>query len=146
MMNWKEKSMSAAPLSEDQLAALLASSPFHQLFRIELMPGAPADELFLKLGFSPGVERIPASGQVHGGVLASLGDIAGSFLMLKLTGSGGATIHYSIDYHRPAVNSAIVARAKARRVGRSIGFVDVDLTDESGKLVAACRGIFATSG
>jgi len=135
--------MAELPIQDADLQAALDICPFHRLFKMEIVPEPNPEELVIKLSYTPSVERMPSSRQYHGGVLASLGDIAGSVLIYKVTGAGGGTMHYAIEYLRPAVNTDVFARAKLRRLGKTVGFVDVELTSAEGKAVALCRGVFA---
>jgi uncharacterized protein (TIGR00369 family) len=47
-----------------------------------------------------------------------------------------------VDYLRPALGR-LVATGTARRAGRTIGVVDIDVTDEQNRLVAIGRGSYA---
>jgi len=100
------------------------------------------DELILRMKYSPAVERVPGGGQYHGGVLASLGDIAGTFLVFRILGIGGSTVHFSIEYLRPAVKTDVFAKARVRRLGKTLGFIDIDIEDGKGELVAVGRGVY----
>jgi len=135
--------MAETGMSFAQLQEILKGSPYHRLFNMDLVATQAEDELQVRIQYTNAVERIPGAGQYHGGVLASLGDIAGSFLIAQVTGMGGSTIHFSIDYLRPAVKTEVTARARVRRIGKTVGFVDVDIQDGSGQLVAVCRGVYA---
>ena len=82
-------------------------------------------------------------GQFHGGAIAGLIDTAGDFALVILLGGGVPTINLRIDYLRPATGAALLAVASVRRAGRTIGVVDVDVTDPEGRLVAIGRGSYA---
>jgi uncharacterized protein (TIGR00369 family) len=126
-----------------QLQEILKGSPYHRLFSMDLVQTEAEDELQVRVQYTSAVERVPGGGQYHGGVLASLGDIAGTFVLLRALGIGASTIHFSIDFMRPAVKTDVVAHAKVRRLGKTVGFVDIDIQNESGQLVAVCRGVYA---
>src|SRR5262249_32198069 len=49
-----------------------------------------------------------------------------------------------IDYLRPAVGNSLAATALVRRAGRTIAVVDVEATDDAGRLVAIGRGCYST--
>ena len=128
-----------------RLEVLLADSPFHQFLglRIEAVDTA-AQSITLRCGFGPGLERSGGSGQFHGGVIASLIDIAGDFALIAVLGHGVPTIDLRVDYLRPARNGDLLARARVRKAGRTIGVVDIDVEDGAGKLVAVGRGCYGT--
>jgi uncharacterized protein (TIGR00369 family) len=126
-----------------QLQSLLDDSPYHGFLRMEIVELDPeAKRLVLRLPFRPEYERVKATGQVHGGPLASLIDAAGTFLMWGALGIPAPTVNLRVDYLRPAVRSALVATATVRRAGRTVAVVDVDVRDDQGRLVALGRGTY----
>lgn len=132
-------------MSDQEIAELLGSSPFHELLGLELVATDLATEtLELLMPFNPDVERAPGSGQYHGGIIASFIDIAGDFALVWALGFGVPTINFRTDYLRPAFNTPLRARARIRRIGRSVGVVDVDVFDDQGRLVAMGRGTYGT--
>jgi len=50
------------------------------------------------------------------------------------------------DYLKPAVGASLVAKAHLRRLGRTMAFVDVDVVDEAGAVVALGRANYAMTG
>jgi uncharacterized protein (TIGR00369 family) len=142
----RSASMNAAdPVSRKTLETLLADSPFQQLLglRLEALDLA-AQSVTIRSTYGPNVERSSGTGQYHGGVIASLIDIAGDFALIAVLGYGVPTINFRVDYLRPAANSDLLAKAQVRRAGRTIGVVDIDVTDASGKLIALGRGCYGT--
>ena len=104
-----------------------------------------AQTIDVLMPFSTQTERKGDSGQTHGGAIAALIDTAGTFAIIACTGHGVPTINIRVDFTRPSINSDITASAKIRKLGRSVGIVDIDAHDENGKLVAVGRGTFGTS-
>jgi uncharacterized protein (TIGR00369 family) len=49
-----------------------------------------------------------------------------------------------IDYLRPAIGDSLLGIARVRRAGRTSAVVDVDVSDEQGKLVAIGRGTYSS--
>lgn len=129
----------------DTLQGIMESVPFHQLFRIEILHTDAPDELRMRLRNTPEIARSAGSGQIHGGVLATLGDIAGAFVVGRMTGSGGVTMHLSVDFMRPATKTDVIAIARVRRLTRTSAFVDIDIFDDEERPVVACRGIYAVA-
>lgn len=103
-----------------------------------------AETITVTMPFKPEFERAPGTGQFHGGPIAALIDTAGCFGLVMVQGHGVPTINFRTDYLRPAVNTALRAEARVRRVGRTVGVVDVDVYDDDNKLVAVGRGTFGT--
>jgi uncharacterized protein (TIGR00369 family) len=94
------------------------------------------------MDFVPAAERSADTRQFHGGAIASLIDIAGDYALFALLGHGVPTIDLRIDYLRPAIDTGLTARAVVRRVGRTIGVVDIEVTATSGKTIALGRGTY----
>lgn len=129
----------------EQMVALLDGSPFHQLLGLRLESFDPgAGTVVIRCAFSPRVERSTGSGQYHGGVIASFIDIAGDFALIAALGHGVPTINFRVDYLRPAHHSDLIARARVRKSGRTIGVVDIDVEEPPGRLIALGRGCYGT--
>lgn len=133
------------PATRKILEGLLADSPFQQLLGLRLDAfDLSAQTVAIRSIYGPNVERSTGTGQYHGGVIASLIDIAGDFALIAVLGYGVPTINFRVDYLRPAANSDLLAQARVRRAGRTIGVVDIDVTDGGGKLIALGRGCYGT--
>ena len=78
-------------------------------------------------------------------LIAALIDTAGCFALVMVQGHGVPTVNFRTDYLRPAINTSLIARAAVRRVGRTVGVVDVDVYDDADKLIAVGRGTFGTT-
>lgn len=138
--------MSAAdPPTLEQMVTLLEDSPFQRLLGLRLESFDPgAGTVVIRCTFSSRVERSTGGGQHHGGVIASFVDIAGDFALIATLGHGVPTINFRVDYLRPTHHSDLVARARVRKSGRTIGVVDIDVEDEEGRLIALGRGCYGT--
>jgi uncharacterized protein (TIGR00369 family) len=132
-------------VGRESLETLLSGSPFHQVLGLRLEAFDVAGQtLTLRCPSGPRVERAAGTGQYHGGVIASLIDIAGDFALIAVLGHGVPTINFRVDYLRPAANMDLLAHARVRRAGRTIGVVDVDVVDTADRLVALGRGCYGT--
>jgi uncharacterized protein (TIGR00369 family) len=132
-------------MTETLLREALATGPFQQFLGLELDTYDAAEaRVALRARWRPAFERGPGSLQWHGGVLAALVDIAGDFALIARLGRGVPTIDLRVDYLRPAIDTDLLARARALRVGRSVGTVDVELVDKADAIVAAGRGTYST--
>ena len=132
-------------MTETLLRDALATGPFQQFLGLELETCDAAEaRVVLRARWRPTFERGPRSLQWHGGVLAAIVDVAGDFALIARLGRGVPTIDLRVDYLRPAIDTDLLARAQALRVGKSVGTVDVELIDKAGALVAAGRGTYST--
>ena len=131
------------PLTAGQIQAMFDASPFISTLKLEMLAVDPAEnEVTVRLPLNPGLERRPGNRQFHGGVIASLIDVAGDFAVGMTAGGGVPTINLRIDYLKPAVGAFLTAVARVRRAGRTIAVVDIDVFDEKQALVAIGRGTY----
>lgn len=135
----------ALPLSREALQAKLDASPFIAFLGLKVVAADPqAEEITVRAPFRPEFERGDGTGQWHGGPIASVIDTVGDFALVQLIGRGLPTINFRVDYLRPAIDTALVVKARVRRNGRSVGVADVDVFDERGTLLAIGRATYAT--
>ena len=132
-------------VNEKALRRELDSGPFQQFLGLELVSANTIkQEQVMGLRYKPEFERLPGTGQIHGGVTSALVDIAGDFALIMLLDRPIPTINLRIDYLSMAVNTDLIATAQVVRAGRSIGVVDVTITDTSDKKIAVGRGCYST--
>lgn len=130
---------------ETKLKTILSSGPFHEFLRMELLAhDAQTGNVVIRLPWRPEFERGAGTRQWHGGPIASLIDIAGDFALIAMLGRAIPTINLRIDYLRPAIGTDLVATARTLRAGRSVGVVDVELSDGEGRVIAVGRGSYST--
>ena len=130
-------------ITVEGMQAMLDGSPFIHLLRMRAVSlDRDRQQVVLSMPLAPEYERHPGTGQFHGGVIASLIDVAGDFALVILVGGGVPTINLRVDYLRPAGGGDLTATASVRRAGRTIGVVDIDVTDTAGRLVAVGRGCY----
>lgn len=95
-------------------------------------------------------DLLQQNGFAHGGVLSYLADNALTFAAGACLGPAVLTAEYKINYVRPAVGLALVARATALYAGKSSATCRCDVfsvaKDGSEKLCAAAQGTIARTG
>ncbi|KQX18556.1 MULTISPECIES: PaaI family thioesterase [unclassified Sphingomonas] len=127
--------------SRELVAGLIAASPFHAALGIDL-DEVSVEEQRVRIGlrYRDLHQREPASGRHHGGVIAALVDVAGTFAAIATIGRNAPTTSLSIDFLRPPTPSSdLIAVGQVRHAGRTVGRADVDVTDMAGRLVAIGR-------
>lgn len=130
--------------SLEDLQTALDAPPFHGLLNMRALSADwQAGAVIFSLPYDESFRRSSDSPQIHGGVIAAFIDIAGDYALAVKLGYLVPTINLSIDYLRPA-SSALTAEAAIVKAGRTIGVVDVKVTDDDGKLVAVGRGTYGT--
>lgn len=77
-------------------------------------------------------------GSLHGGVLCDLSDAAMGYAFASTLAAGEAftTVELKINFLRPVWNATLKAEAKVVQRGKSIGYVECEVTDEKSRLVA----------
>jgi uncharacterized protein (TIGR00369 family) len=121
------------------------TSPFHRLIGLELVR-AEQGEVELRLAWREEFRREDGSDWYHGGIISALIDIAGDFAIASKLGRWVPTIDLRVDYLRPAREGALVALARAVKVGKTVGVADVELRNGQGAVVAVGRAAYSTSG
>ena len=123
----------------------LAHPPFHAVLRPEAVSADPdTGTVVIRLPYQAAFGRAATSGDVHGGVVAALIDLAGHAAVAVQIGRMAPTIDLRIDYLRPAPAQDLFATARTLKVGRAVARVDIEVRDASGKLAAAGRGAFSS--
>jgi len=137
--------MTEVPLSVAELQRWLDGSPFIAFLGLQVVSADPEkQEVVMRLAMRPEFERGRASGQWHGGPIAAVIDTVGDYALIMMLGRGLPTINFRVDYLRPAVGTGLVATARVRRAGKSVGVVDVDVADDAGRVVAIGRATYST--
>ena len=131
--------------SADELQRYMDASPFIASCGMRISEAdAEAERLVVEMPMQPQFERGANTGQFHGGPIAALIDTAGCFALIMLLEHGVPTVNFRTDYLRPAVDTNLRAEASVRRVGRTVGVVDVDVYDDRDRLIAVGRGTFGS--
>lgn len=139
------------PPTKDSNAALerlrheLAHPPFHAV----LLPEAVSVDLdegtvVIRVPFQDHLRRAADSTAIHGGVIATLADLAAHAAVAVQIERTAPTIDLRIDYLRTAPGADLYAKAQTLRVGRSIARVDVVISGKDTPAIAVARGTFST--
>jgi uncharacterized protein (TIGR00369 family) len=124
----------------------MARPPFHRVLAPEAVQADPArGVVVIRLPYQPHFARGPDDTSYHGGVIATLIDLAGHAAVAVSIGRMAPTIDLRIDYLRPAEHSDLTATATLIKAGRSVARADIEITDAQGRLIAIGRGSFSTT-
>jgi uncharacterized protein (TIGR00369 family) len=109
--------------------AFLSGHAFNHLIGFELVR-VHRDGLTIQCYVRP--ELLNSAGAVHGGVTASLADVAvGSALYHHFGGTRRfTTVELKVNYFRPVTEGRLLARSRLVRIGSRICVGQVDLSDE----------------
>jgi uncharacterized protein (TIGR00369 family) len=77
-------------------------------------------------------------GTLHGGIYCDLADAAMGYAYAATLEDGETftTIELKINFLRPVRRATLIAEAKVVKAGSSVGYVECDVKDQTGKLVA----------
>jgi uncharacterized protein (TIGR00369 family) len=78
-------------------------------------------------------------GIVHGGAFASIIDAAAFwavFYEIEDQDTGVTTVDLKLNYLAPAISGKLIARGHQIKLGKTLGYADVAVTTENGKLLA----------
>jgi len=133
------------PMTKEKIQAMLDRSPLIHFCGMRVTSvDAEQERIVIEMPMRPELERSPGTGQYHGGPIASLVDVAGDFALVVKTGAAVPTINFRVDYLRPAMGAVLIATATVRRAGRTIGVVDIDVSDSEGRLCAIGRACYSS--
>jgi uncharacterized protein (TIGR00369 family) len=135
-----------ALLMEVQMPTILELG--QKMLRGEL-PSAPVSQLvgFVLKSIEPGyaVFEMEADerhhnpmGTMHGGIYCDLADAAMGYAYGAMLGEGEAftTIELKINFLRAVRRATLTAEARVVKAGRTLGYVECDVKDQTGQLVA----------
>lgn len=134
-------------MTSDQIQQSLDSSPFISFLGLKVTAvDAKAGTVSMTMPSRPELERGgPGPSMFHGGPVASFIDTVGDFAVAIAVGGGVPTMNFRVDYLRPSVGEYLTATATARRVGRTVAVVDIDVFDPAGRLTAIGRGTYSST-
>jgi uncharacterized protein (TIGR00369 family) len=124
----------------------LSHPPFHALLGPPRAVAADPDAgtVTIDVPYQQSFRRAADSGDIHGGVIAAIIDMAAHAAVAVRIGRMAPTVDLRIDYLRPAPAGTLRAVARTLRVGRAIGRADVEIRGEDGTVLAVGRGTFST--
>ena len=130
--------------SFEEYRANFDANPYHQYLGVTVVEQKPGyGKIVLKKG-----ETTPGGigGSVHGGVLAAMVDIVmlvAIFAEMREGEVPAGTAELSGTYLRQAHGENIYAEGRVIKRGRQLSLVEVDITDDEGRLCARGRTLYA---
>jgi uncharacterized protein (TIGR00369 family) len=141
---WRNGENTAPKLDFETLAAMVKDCPFHEWLGVELV-SLDATGIAIRMPWRAEFVSDPDRGYTHGGVVASLIDLAADYAVTAKLGRGAPTVDMRVDYHRAAMPGDLIARGKVVRFGSQFSTAEAELIDKDGKLVASGRGTYFTA-
>jgi len=119
--------------------------PYLQLLGIEVVD---LSEGYARLTIPVDDRLNSKNGVLHGGVLSAMADSAAAmavFSLIKPT-QKPVTIELNINYLKPLQGEQAIAEARVISKGRTIIVGDIDITDNTGRMIAKSRATYAVLG
>ncbi|MCT8970628.1 PaaI family thioesterase [Microbaculum marinisediminis] len=120
---------------------ILAAQAFSRLLKAELVSWSE-DLTELRVPLSEDTEQ--HLGMTHGGVICYAADNALTYAGGAVLGAGVVTGELKINYIRPAIGSALIARASALHAGRTQAVVRCDVFVVDGQTEKLCATALGT--
>ncbi len=86
----------------------------------------------------------PVVRYTHGGILATLIDLAADYAIAARIGRGVPTIDMRVDFHKAAMPGPLTAHARVIKLGGTLATAEAQVFDEAGALIASGRGVYLT--
>ncbi len=134
--------MSENKMTFEALHERMLKAPFHRWLGLELKE-LNDDGIKVAVKWREEFVVNAERGYTHGGILATVIDIAADYALAAKLGRPVPTIDIRVDYHRPAKGNLIV-EARPIRLGAAFCTAEAEVYDESEKLVASGRGVYAS--
>lgn len=128
--------------AEKELARRLRSTNAAKMFGFALEAAEPGRAV-MRLRVRP--RHIQIHGVVHGGILAALADTAGALgvYLLLPRGTRLATIEMKINFLEAVEKGTLLAEGRVLRKGKNFAVSEVDIRDESRRMVAKALVTYA---
>lgn len=134
----------SAALGFEELDHLVRNSPFHHWLGVRLKT-LHAEEIEIEMPWREEFVSHPGIRYTHGGILATLIDLAADYAIAARIGRGVPTVDLRVDYHKAAMPGPLLARASVIKVGGTLATAEARVYDESGRtLLASGRGVYLT--
>ena len=127
-------------LDSGALEAALTAPAFNAWLGVRLV-SLEDGVLRLEMPWRDELASNPRLGYAHGGVLASVIDIATFYVVAARNGAGGPTVDLRVDYHRPAMPGPLHVEARIIRMGRTLASAEARVTTPDDVLLASGRAV-----
>lgn len=133
-------------LDVEAFKRIVESASFHQLIGVRLeQADVEAGVAVLRQPYDPRLSIFPDAGVYHGGVIASLIDVAGAVACGLQVGRPTPTVNFRVDFLKSPAKVDLIATGKVVRAGKSIAVADVEISDDKGEVYSVGRGTFSLS-
>ena len=131
-------------ITVESVQALITRAPFHQWLGLKVL-AIHDDGIDLAATWREEWVVNPDRRYSHGGILATLVDLAADWALVKRTGRGVPTIDLRVDYHAAAMPGDLMVKGRVVKAGGQFSTAEAHVYDAQGKLLASGRGTYLTA-
>lgn len=130
-------------ITATELEERLLASPFHRWLGLRV-ESVTREELRLRATWREEWGNGTVEQVTHGGILATLLDLAADWALVATQGAPAPTIDFTTHFLRAAAPGDLVVVARPVKLGRSLTVAEAEILNEAGKQVAVGRGTYAS--
>jgi uncharacterized protein (TIGR00369 family) len=124
------------PEYQERVNQLVNQCPYFELLSMKIVDVGIG---FSVLEMDLSKKHMQPFGIVHGGAFASIIDAAAFwavFYDINEPDTGVTTVDLKLNYLAPAVSGRLIARGRQIKLGKTLGYADVEVSAEDGRLLA----------
>jgi uncharacterized protein (TIGR00369 family) len=133
--------MAENKLTKEELQERITQAPFHKWLGLNIVE-MNDDGIKVSVGWREEFVVNPKGGYTHGGILATIIDVAADYALAAKLGAPIPTVDLRVDYHRAAMEGELLVEAKVIKMGRTFSTAEAYVYDADGKLLASGRGVY----
>ena len=133
--------MAENKMTRAELQKRITLAPFHQWLDIRVSE-VNKDGIRINVPWREEFVVNPKRGYAHGGILATLIDIAADYALAVKIGTPVPTVDLRVDYHRAAMPGELTVEAHVLNLGRTFSTAEAMIYDPEGRLLASGRGVY----
>ncbi len=127
----------------ETLDARIKRGPYHQWLGLSVTEVGDG-EITIEVPWRDEFVVNPDGGYIHGGILATLVDLAADWAIATKLGRPYPTVDIRVDYHRAAVKTSLRVKGRIVRLGSTFTTSEAFVEDDQGRLLASGRGTYFT--
>lgn len=119
-----------------RIREIVSTSPYFELLSMKLVDAGPG---YSVLEIDLAKKHLQPYGKVHGGVFASIIDAAAFWSVyfgIEDQAAGLTTVDLKLNCLAPAVSGKLIARGHQIKLGRTLGYAEAEVSDQTGKILA----------
>ena len=137
--------MPANAVDAARLSEMIVSPPLHRWLNLRLVE-LTEEHVDIAMPWREEIVADPKARYTHGGILATLIDLAADYAVAAKLGRGVPTIDMRVDYHKAAMpGEELIARGRVIKMGRTIATAEATIRKADGTLIASGRGVYMTA-